>query len=196
MRYYKDKNGSVIATSGELNIEEITKEEYESINAEVIKRIQDSIKLTDKYVPMSVEEVSRMLIANQINTLNVDDQTALRMIAFYPAWEDLAAKSYTAENAGFKFVHAEKLYKTRQEKHTFSSALVPGEGTESIYERIDEVHDGSKYDPIPYDGNMALENGKYYSQDGVKYICTRDSVNPVYHALADLVGLYVEIATE
>lgn len=146
--------------------------------------------------PMTDDEVTAMLIRKQINTLEVEDQTALRMIAYYPEWSDLAAKSFTAEKVGFKFVHSGKLYKTRQEKQTFSIAWVPGEGTESIYERIDEVHDGSKYDPIPYDGNMALETGKYYTQDGVKYICTRDSVNPVYHALADLVGLYVEIATE
>ena len=43
---------------------------------------------------------------------------------------------------------------------------------------------------------MELTAGLYYTQDGVKYICTRDSGNPVYHALKDLVGLYVEIAEE
>ena len=47
-------------------------------------------------------------------------------------------------------------------------------------------------DPIPYSGNMALESGKYYSQSGAVYLCTRDTVNPVYSDLADLVGLYVE----
>ena len=146
--------------------------------------------------PLTAEEVTAMLIKQQINTMEVDDQTAFRMIAYYPEWYDLAAKSFTSEKVGFKFVHAEKLYKTRQENHTFSSAWIPGEGTESIYERIDEVHDGTKRDPIPYGGNMVIENGKYYIQDGVTYICTRDSVNPVYHALAELVGIYVEIATE
>ena len=49
-------------------------------------------------------------------------------------------------------------------------------------------------DPIPYEGNMALENGKYYSRDGVVYRCTRDTGNPVFQALSDLVGLYVEVA--
>ena len=77
-----------------------------------------------------------------------------------------------------------------------SQEWVPGVGTESLYTRIDETHDGSKYDPIPYDGNMVLENGKYYVQDGVTYVGTRNSENPVYHALKDLVGLYVNIVTE
>ena len=169
-----------------MSAEEIDAMQAEAQKAEKIERTR----------ALTAEEVTAMLIKQKINTMEVDDQTALRMIAFYPEWSDLAAKSYTAENVGFKFVHAEKLYKTRKEKHTFSTAWVPGEGTESIYERIDEVHDGSKYDPIPYDGNMAIENGKYYTQDGVTYICTRDSVNPVYHALAELVGIYVEIVTE
>lgn len=66
-------------------------------------------------------------------------------------------------------------------------------GTESLYTRIDEHHDGTKYDPIPYSGNMALQNGKYYMQGGVLYKCTRDTGNPVYNALADLVGIYVEL---
>lgn len=41
---------------------------------------------------------------------------------------------------------------------------------------------------------MALENGLYYMQDYTIYLCTRDTVNPVYNPLADLVGLYVEVA--
>lgn len=43
-------------------------------------------------------------------------------------------------------------------------------------------------------GNRALESGKYYSQDGKVYRCTRDTGNPVYNALSELVGLYVEEA--
>ena len=75
--------------------------------------------------------------------------------------------------------------------HTSQADWVPGEGTESLYTHIDETHAGTLTDPIPYYGNMALEAGKYYSQGGVIYLCTRDTVNPVYSGLADLVGLYV-----
>ena len=74
-----------------------------------------------------------------------------------------------------------------QEKHP------PGEGTESLYTRIDEEHAGDKYDPIPYSGNMELEAGKYYTQDSVTYHCTTGTGQPVYHALAELVGIYVEV---
>ena len=140
--------------------------------------------------PLTAEEVSRMLIASQINSLAVDDSTALRMKEFYPEWKDLIGTA--ADKAGFKFTHDGELYKTIPEQHTFQADWVPGVGTESIYTRIDESHAGTLSDPIPYSGNMALEAGKYYSQSGAVYLCTRDTVNPVYNDLADLVGLYVE----
>ena len=44
------------------------------------------------------------------------------------------------------------------------------------------------------DPTVYVENGKYYSQDGVTYLCTRDTGTPVYNPLADLVGIYVEEA--
>ena len=90
---------------------------------------------------------------HEINTLTVDDQTALRMAAFYPEWNCLIGQ--TVDKAEYKFQHNGKLYKTIPANHTFQADWVPGVGTESIYVRIDEAHDGTKYDPIPYDGNMA-----------------------------------------
>jgi hypothetical protein len=124
---------------------------------------------------------------------SLDDDTALEMRTFYPTWEDLCAQSVTADKAGYKFTYGGKLYKTVQAGYTFVSHYVPGVGTESLFERIDEQHDGSRYDPIPYDGNMALTAGLYYTQNGVLYLCTRDTIDPVYNALADLVGIYVDV---
>ena len=151
-----------------------------------------AMETAERSRPLTAEEVSRMLIASQINSLAVDDSTALRMREFYPEWVDLIGT--TVDKAGFKFTHGGELYKTIPEQHTFQADWVPGEGTESLYTRIDESHAGTLADPIPYSGNMALESGKYYIQGGFVYLCTRDTINPVYNALADLVGLYVEKA--
>ena len=52
---------------------------------------------------------------------------------------------------------------------------------------------GTEDDVIEYSPGMVLEEGKYYSQDGVKYYCFRGSGNAVYHDLANLVGLYVNV---
>lgn len=142
----------------------------------------------EKHRPLTVGEVGAMLIKQQINALTVDDQTALRMIAFYPEYE--VDHQYKKDE---KFVSAGSLFKVLQD-HTSQSTWIPGAtGTESLYTRIDEEHDGTKYDPIPYNGNMELKNGLYYSQDNVIYHCTRDTGNPVYNALSELVGIYVEV---
>ena len=144
----------------------------------------------EKRRPLSFSEVQEMMVRQQINTLTVDDQTAVRMTEFYPEWKDIIGK--TVDKSGYKFQHNGKLYKTIPATHTFQSDWVPGVGTESIYTRIDEEHAGTLADPIPYDGNMALTVGLYYTQGGMTYLCTRDTINPVYNALSELVGLYVE----
>lgn len=170
---------------------------YRDMTPEEIAEMEEArlrYEAEEKHRPLSTEEVQAMLIRQQVNTLTVDDATALRMAAFYPEWE--SGKAYTAENGcpvGYKVVRAGKLWKLRQE-HTSQDDWAPGSaGTESLWEEICEHHDGTKYDAIPYNGNMALEAGKYYIQDGVLYLCNRDTGNPVYHPLSALVGLYVEV---
>lgn len=144
---------------------------------------------------LTAEEVTALLIKQQINTITVDDQTALRMRRYYPTFAELVGQTVT-QGTKFRADDSEgaDLYKTIQPELTVQEHYPPGVGTESLYTRIDENHDGSLYDPIHYDGNMALESGKYYIQDYVIYLCNRDTVNPVYNPLAELVGLYVEIA--
>ena len=151
---------------------------------------QAKVEAQERQRPLTESEVLTMLLKQQVNTLEVDDQTAYRMREFYPAWSDIIGQ--TAEKAGYKFTYNGDLYKTIPANHTFAAQWVPGDGTESLYTRIDETHDGSRYDPIPYEGNMALVSGKYYIQDGVTYLCSRDTGSPVYHPLSELVGLYVE----
>lgn len=109
------------------------------------------------------------------------------MVAYYPDWT-----AGTAYATGDRLAYNGDLCKVLQ-AHTAQETWLPGTGTESLYASIDETHDGSKYDPIPYSGNMALESGKYYSQSGTTYRCTRDTGIAVYQPLADLVGIYVEI---
>ena len=135
--------------------------------------------------PMTEFEVTSLLIAQQINSLTVDDNTALRMLAFYPEWA--ADADYTVD---YKVRYSGKLWRCLQ-AHTAQTGWEP-ENTPALWTEICENHAGTLDDPIPYSGNMALESGKYYIQDYAIYRCTRDTVNPVYNPLAELVGLYVE----
>ena len=65
----------------------------------------------------------------------------------------------------------------------------------SLYERIVKDHEGTQDDPIPYAPPMEIFNGKYYTQDDVLYLCTRDSGQALTHNLSELVGLYVEVVS-
>ena len=164
-KYYRD-----------MTVDEITSIESKQASWEAYERTR----------PLTIEEVSEMLIRQQINTLDVDDNTALRMTKFYPEWT--SGQAYTA---AYKVQYGGNLWRCVQ-AHTSQPGWEPSTATASLWEQICESHDGTLADPIPYSGNMALENGKYYTQDGVTYLCTRDTGNPVYNALADLVGIYVQ----
>lgn len=144
-------------------------------------------RLEEAARPLTESEVLAMLIPQQINALVVDDNTALRMLAYYPEWS--AGTAYTV---GYKVRKDGKLWRVIQ-AHTALAGWEP-ENAAALWEQINETHSGTLDDPIPYSGNMALTAGLYYMQDWVIYLCTRDTGNPVYHALADLVGLYVEKA--
>ena len=159
---------------------ELTSEEIEAM-----QKAQAAFEAYERTRPLTESEVSRMLIAQQINTLTVDDNTALRMVAFYPEWADNA--EYTI---GYKAQRNGKLWRCIQ-AHTSQAGWEP-ENAASLWTEICESYAGTLEDPIPYSGNMALESGKYYMQDGKIYRCIRDTVNPVYNALSELVGLYVE----
>ena len=172
-------NGNIV----EMTAEEIAEMQTAKAKAEAAERTR----------PLTAEEVTAMLIKQQINTLTVNDQTALRMRRYYPTFDELIGQT-VIQGTKFRATDTEDadLYTVIQPELLMQAHYPPGEGTESLYTRIDEQHDGTLYDPIPYSGNMALESGKYYTQDGVTYLCNRDTVNPVYNKLEELAGLYVE----
>lgn len=117
---------------------------------------------------------------------SLDDATALNAVELHPVWA-----SATAYEVGYKVQYEAVLYRCLT-AHTAQTGWEP-ENAASLWEQINETHAGTQDDPIPYEGNMALEIGKHYVQNGVTYRCIRDTGNPVYNALADLVGLYVEV---
>ena len=151
----------------------------------IIQEAQAAFAAAERTRPLTAEEVTAMLIKQQINILNVDDNTALRMTTFYPEWAENI--EYTT---GYKAQRSGRLWRCLQ-AHTSQAGWDP-ENAASLWTEICESHSGTLEDPIPYNGNMALESGKYYSQDSKIYRCTRDTGNPVYNALSELVGLYVE----
>lgn len=125
---------------------------------------------------------------------SLEDSVALTAVELFPFWTDLVNKQAKV-NKGFRFQHFGKLYRTEQPEYTFVSHYVPGAtGTESLFSVVDERHKGTLEDPIPFEKNMEIYNGLYYIQNGVTYHCFRDSGQPLYYDLSEMVGLYVEVA--
>lgn len=125
---------------------------------------------------------------------SLEDDVALTAVELFPKWKELVEKAVEVER-GFRFQHDNKLFRTEQEKYTFVEHYVPGAvGTESLFSKVDKDHAGTVDDPIPYEQNMEVYDGLYYSQNGVVYICIRDSGQPLHHDLSELVGQYFEEA--
>lgn len=172
--------------------------QYVEMTADEIADFQKQsaiLRVQENSRPLTEAEVSRMLIAQQINTLTVDDNTAMRMKAFYPDWADcVKLRKVEHDKPGYKFSYGDKLFSCVNANPTFQSDWIPGVGTESLYTEICETHAGTLNDPIPYSGNMILTSGLYYMQEHVIYLCIRDTEIAVHNPLIELVGLYVETA--
>lgn len=170
--------------SGEININGYEHNGYNTLGeiSVIVGKITTAEEERDAIQAKHEETISNV---NKILP-RLDDATALTVKSLFPTWE--AGKPYAFGN---RIVYGDKLYKVITE-HTSHVDWTP-DVSHSLFTAIDESHAGTIDDPIPYGGNMALENGKYYVQDDVIYMCIRDTVNPVYHALADLVGQYTEL---
>lgn len=110
-------------------------------------------------------EVTRLLIAQQINTLEVDDTTALRMVEFYPEWA--AGVTYTA---AYKVQRSGNLWRCLQ-NHTsqdgwepesapslWAKVLIPDETVVQEWEQPDSTN--------PYRaGDKVSHNGKTWVSD-------------------------------
>lgn len=137
----------------------------------------------------AAKAAARVAVASAADALDTSEIDAVRPL--FDAWA--AGRAYRADRDIVRHGEGGLLYICRQ-AHTSQASWEPGAaGTESLWACIDKVHAGTADDPIPYAGNMALVEGKHYTQGGVVYRCTRSTGMPVVQALAELVGVYVEI---
>ena len=132
-------------------------------------------------------EAEAMKPAVSMAVQRLPDAEALTVKPLYPVWEDLVKLgTVKTDEVGYKFTYNGDLYKCRDANPQFQATWIPGIDTAALYTRIDETHAGTIDDPIPYDGNMELEKGKYYSQDGVVYECIESTGIPVYDPLSSM----------
>lgn len=157
--------------------------------------------------PPVIDQVKRLNRTSELIQQNIQEMNSLKL----SATDALAVQSwypilYETENymegdtitMNAKVQHDGKLYAARQ-THTITRVYAPSLDTAALWvevteDYVDGKETGTLENPIAYTGNMILEEGKYYEQNEIVYLCTRDSGSPVYHDLQYLVGLYVEVA--
>lgn len=194
---YSSKYKKVVETLvNEINqcstIEEINELNFKLELPEEVHTTQVELgRLASNRQKNSKENQAILFAKMTINATPLTDNQAISVKNLHPEWKEFIGKSLST---GFRVLHEDALYKVRQDISVVLENQPPSIDTAALYEEINETHDGTKTDPIPYNNNMELELGKYYSQNGVTYMCFRDSQQPVYQNLADLVGIYVQIS--
>ena len=121
---------------------------------------------------------------------DITDEDALKRPLLVYEWDTYIGKPL---KTGQIVSYESKLYRVRQDISTVIEGWAPQLSTASLYEVIEVASAGTIDDPIPYTPPMEIFNGKYYTQNGVKYKCIRDSQTALSHNLSDLVALYVEV---
>lgn len=119
-----------------------------------------------------------------------DDQEALAVKCLYKNW----SKQLGRELAVGEYVqHGDRLYRVLT-THVAQANWEPGVGTESLFVVVDKTHAGTMEDSIPWNANMECEEGKYYSEDGVIYLCVRSSGIALQCKIVNVLGNYFQVA--
>lgn len=142
-------------------------------------------------LPEGVEinrEFSRLLALDEldkeateeINTYDLSPSEALQVKDRYPEWGTginvKTGERYRVEDVLWECV----------KDHLTQDNWKPSTATLSLWKIVEaEEHSGTIEDPIPYKQNMALEFNKYYTQDGVLYLCIQ-AMTPGPYDLKDV----------
>lgn len=158
----------------------------------------EEIDKPEDYNEFKIDQVKRLIRIkdlvednkNNINTFGLTNEESLQVIDWFPVWE-----ANVKLKTGEKISYNGKLYEILQ-NHTSQDGWEPSINTASLFKEVAINNTfGTKDNPIEYNNNMALESGKYYIQNNIKYLCTRDTGTAVYNDLAALIDIYVIIAS-
>lgn len=128
-----------------------------------------------------------------INDFALPEEVALTVQELYPEWGNLLGKSVSA---GFRFRYKGTLFEVVQ-PHTLQAGWIPDDSAMAMYKVVtiqNEEESGTAGNPIGWMQGMELQSGKYYTDNGVLYLCIRNSGMPMSYGLKDLVaGGFVEV---
>ena len=164
-------------------LEGMTDAEYEDYS-------EPEVETYVKDVPSADDIVSQLKELAQTQVEALTDDEAKKVPALFPLWE--TEKAYAV---GDRVWYQASLYKCVQ-AHASQSTWNPKDAV-SLWANVSEESqeaDGSREHPYQWEQGMTSYNGKYYTEDGILYLCTRDSGAPLHHPIASLINLYFVVA--
>lgn len=180
----------------DMSEQRLTTAEADALKAKVIAE-----NLEKNGVPFEKNAVlNASVMVARVSAQALNDGEAIKAKAIYSTWEELVFDGYVAAEPGYKFTHEENLYKTINANQRFQAEWIPGQGTESIFTRIDEIHAGTLKDPIPAAANMEYAKGLYYIEDGQIYRMIREGMEDgekivLQFLPSEMVGQYFELVS-
>lgn len=175
---YTDKAYSFFSDTIYMPDSAVTDNFFEIDDSEV-KNIQDSKaniqieSLSDlEQITANIEEIDKAknAIKYSINSLDLSNNDTIKYKDYLPVWTDYINKSMPKD---FKFKYNNQPYQTLQYINVVLSDQTP-DIVYSLYKVINEEHEGTLQDPIPYVQQMSIEKGKYYIQYDVVYIAIQN----------------------
>lgn len=101
---------------------------------------------------------------------DIPDEQALEMPDLFYTWDEVLEAGELLE-ANTILNLGGQLYRVVQPVTPQEHQRPDGEGMLAIYRPIDQYHEGTKEDPIPFVYGMDTEQGTYYSSGGKTYLC-------------------------
>ena len=119
----------------------------------------------------------------KINSAANTDEQAYETYALYDDWNDIPENQFL--ETGKKVGYAGILYSVNAPGHNKQSAWSPDQAS-SLFTPIPKNQAGTIDDPIDWVSGMESEQGKYYMDEGIKYLCIESSGVGLYAQPKDL----------
>lgn len=197
MRQSVDKTQVVLHEEYVRNIDEfdvLTRYEFDSaeftelMNSEAWTHGEDYQQPSEDYAKVKAMQILTKETTAKINTMALSSNEALEVKEFYPMWSPNSIEVKKGE-----LYQCDDLLWEVVKDHTTQELWKPSLETASLWKVVDEEHAGTLEDPIPYVQMMAFENGKYYKQYGVIYLCTLTTVTGYPNDLKDLPTIVTKV---
>ena len=101
---------------------------------------------------------------------DIPDEQALEMPDLFRTWDEVLAAGEQLEADTVLNLDGQ-LYGVVQPATPQEHQRPDGEGMLAIYRPIDQTHEGTREDPVPFVYGMDTEQGTYYSSGGKTYLC-------------------------